>query len=30
MAVELFVFGALLVWMIVSGKLKAVVSAAFG
>jgi hypothetical protein len=29
MAVELFVFGALLVWMIVSGKLKAVVSAAF-
>jgi len=29
MAVELFVFGAILVWLIVSGKLKAVVSAAF-
>jgi hypothetical protein len=29
MAVELFVIGALFVWMVVSGKLKAVISAAF-
>jgi len=29
MAVELFIVGALFVWLVVSGKLKAVLSAAF-
>jgi hypothetical protein len=29
-AVEMFVVGALFVWMVVSGKLKAVLQAAFG
>jgi len=29
MAIELFVVGALFVWLVVSGKLKAVISAAF-
>jgi hypothetical protein len=29
MAVELFIIGALFIWLVVSGKLKAVLSAAF-
>lgn len=29
MAVELFIVGALFIWLVVSGKLKAVLSAAF-